>query len=109
MEPNVACGGSTLLPYILELISRPWKVRMQHVCRGDNILDDRMAKMALEYDLIVHRYLDPPFDCQNIVAKEAGVEAATVLPYGLAWYGCLFMCVVSLSIVRLVSVSYGLG
>ncbi|KAK9019107.1 hypothetical protein V6N11_034146 [Hibiscus sabdariffa] len=80
MEPNSASGGSTLLPYILELISCPWEVRMQHVRRCGNTMADFMVKMASETDLIIHRYLDPPLGCEVIVSKEAALEAVTVSP-----------------------------
>ncbi|KAK8548099.1 hypothetical protein V6N12_061021 [Hibiscus sabdariffa] len=78
-EPSAACGGSTLVPYILELISRPWEVRLSHVRRNENALADHMAKMALASDFIVHKYLDLPLDCLGLIEEEATGEAVTVV------------------------------
>ncbi|KAK8477357.1 hypothetical protein V6N11_021587 [Hibiscus sabdariffa] len=73
-EPDVVCGGSTLLPHILELISRPWDVRVQHICRSSNGLADRMANLASPSDLLIHRYVDPPHVCRDIIVSEAAVS-----------------------------------
>ncbi|KAK8559190.1 hypothetical protein V6N12_042472 [Hibiscus sabdariffa] len=80
MEPDDVCGGSTLLPYTLDLISRPWEVRIHHVRRSGNVLADRMTKLASTSDLLVHRYIDLPPDCHGIIANEVSVEAATTVP-----------------------------
>ncbi|KAL4377801.1 hypothetical protein GQ457_02G014870 [Hibiscus cannabinus] len=80
-ESSIACGGSTLVPYILELLSRPWEVRMSHVKKGGNALADCMAKVAPVSDFIVHRYLDPSLDCIHIIEEEAAGGAAMVLPF----------------------------
>ncbi|KAK8996575.1 hypothetical protein V6N11_081844 [Hibiscus sabdariffa] len=79
-ESSTACGGSTLVPYILELLSRPWEVRMSHVKRGGNALADCMVKVAPVSDFIVHRYLDAPLDCIRIVEEETARGDAMVLP-----------------------------
>ncbi|KAL4281998.1 hypothetical protein GQ457_03G033050 [Hibiscus cannabinus] len=53
MELNAESGGFTLIPYILELISRPWEVRLQHGRRSGNTLVDRIANIASEIDLFI--------------------------------------------------------
>ncbi|KAK8984296.1 hypothetical protein V6N11_029612 [Hibiscus sabdariffa] len=77
-EPKAACGGSTLVPYILVLISRPWEVRLHHFRRSGNVLADRTAKLAPVLDFIIHRYLDPPSDHLDIIAEEAVGEVSTI-------------------------------
>ncbi|KAK9008347.1 hypothetical protein V6N11_075245 [Hibiscus sabdariffa] len=72
-NPTVTGGGFTLLAFIVELASHNWEIRFRHVHRGGNVLADRMAKMALDSDLIVHRFLDPPLDCSGLVVEDAAV------------------------------------
>ncbi|KAK8562466.1 hypothetical protein V6N12_010544 [Hibiscus sabdariffa] len=79
MEPDATHDGSTLLPYILELIFHTWEVKLQHVRRCSDALDDRMAKMASNSDLIARRFLDPPSNCQDILVEEAMKETVSGL------------------------------
>ncbi|KAK8589269.1 hypothetical protein V6N12_023671 [Hibiscus sabdariffa] len=55
----------------IELIFCPWEVRLQHVRTYGNILADLMVKMTSESDLIICRFLDPPFSCRDILEEEA--------------------------------------
>ncbi|KAK8497481.1 hypothetical protein V6N11_029305 [Hibiscus sabdariffa] len=70
-DPTVTSRGSMLLAFIVELASRNWEIRFQHVRRDSNVLADRMVKMAS--DLIVHRFFDSPLDCSGLVVEEEAV------------------------------------
>ncbi|KAK8507305.1 hypothetical protein V6N12_008646 [Hibiscus sabdariffa] len=59
MGSTVRRGSSTLLAFLMDLLDRPWEVRLEHVRRSGNALADRMAKKASGNDLIVCRFLDP--------------------------------------------------
>ncbi|KAK8600555.1 hypothetical protein V6N12_050408 [Hibiscus sabdariffa] len=78
MESAASSGGSTLLPYIVDLIARLWEIQVRHVCRGSNNLADRVAKLALEEDFLCHRYLDPPSSCYDVLLAEAALAEGGV-------------------------------
>ncbi|KAK9011962.1 hypothetical protein V6N11_040033 [Hibiscus sabdariffa] len=71
MGSNVRRGSSTLLPFIMDLLDRPWEVRLEHARRSGNALADRMAKRAFGNNLIVCCFLDPPSFCWDVLLRES--------------------------------------
>ncbi|KAL4378986.1 hypothetical protein GQ457_02G000930 [Hibiscus cannabinus] len=51
-----------LVPYIMELLSRQWQVRLAHVRREGNCVADWLAKHASVDDFLCHRLLLAPME-----------------------------------------------
>ncbi|KAK8648090.1 hypothetical protein V6N13_128852 [Hibiscus sabdariffa] len=47
----------TLVPYVLELLSRQWQVRLAHVRLEDNCIADWLAKHAPVGDFLCHHFM----------------------------------------------------
>ncbi|KAK9042107.1 hypothetical protein V6N11_017186 [Hibiscus sabdariffa] len=55
-------GCFTLMPHIVELLTRPWNISISHVVREGNVLADTMAKMEVDEIFMCYRFCSPP-DC----------------------------------------------
>ncbi|KAK9036128.1 hypothetical protein V6N11_078144 [Hibiscus sabdariffa] len=49
----------SLVNYIVELLSRRWEVRVEHVLHEGNKLADGMTKIVHDIDFLCHRFFDP--------------------------------------------------
>ncbi|KAK8482274.1 hypothetical protein V6N11_019775 [Hibiscus sabdariffa] len=78
IKEYIGSCGSTLLPYILDLIARPWEIQLRHVRRGSNTLADRVAKLVTEEDFLCHRYIDPPSSCIGVLLTKAALAEGGV-------------------------------
>ncbi|KAK8557557.1 hypothetical protein V6N12_009787 [Hibiscus sabdariffa] len=55
---------------IVEVMDRPWLIRISHVGRGSNCAADWMAKQANFDDLLCHRYLTPLDDISLLLQQD---------------------------------------
>ncbi|KAK8560096.1 hypothetical protein V6N12_012899 [Hibiscus sabdariffa] len=74
LQPLAATYGCfTLLPYIAELLARPWTILVIHVVRKGNILADRMVKIEVDEDFICHHFILLHACCLHYLRSKAAV------------------------------------
>ncbi|KAL4272768.1 hypothetical protein GQ457_13G006410 [Hibiscus cannabinus] len=62
-----------LVPYVLELLSRQWQVRLAHVRREDNCIANWLAKHAPVSDFLCHHFMTVPVGILNLLQHD-GLE-----------------------------------
>ncbi|KAK8523532.1 hypothetical protein V6N12_048050 [Hibiscus sabdariffa] len=73
---NICNGLSTALQHsilvlaIHELLQRSWQVRIRHVSRSGNAVDDKLARLGQQYMLQGSYFAAPPVEVVSLVGEE---------------------------------------
>ncbi|KAK9030542.1 hypothetical protein V6N11_031967 [Hibiscus sabdariffa] len=68
-----SANGPLLLLHIGALGNRVWDVQFQQVMRSDNIIADRMVKLADSGDFEVHKFSVPPVAVVDLLAADGNI------------------------------------
>ncbi|KAK9046568.1 hypothetical protein V6N11_052454 [Hibiscus sabdariffa] len=66
-------GSFTLIPHIVELLTRPWTISVSLVVREGNVLTDNITKMEVDEIFMCYRFCLPPDCCLDRLRLEAAM------------------------------------
>ncbi|KAK8690630.1 hypothetical protein V6N13_074161 [Hibiscus sabdariffa] len=64
-------GHSTIMWHLLELRRRNWIVRLNHIPREYNMIDDSLAKLASHDNFEIISYSTPPHSLRSLLLADA--------------------------------------